>query len=49
MQQELLAILKRVAAEVPPAEPVEPIEIVAVRTDGKSSLRREDIYGDDGR
>lgn len=51
MQQELLRILETAAAaaEEDELEELPPIQLVTVETDGRSTWRREDIYGDEGR
>jgi plasmid stability protein len=49
MQQELRAILEAAAAEPVAGEPPPPIRLVTTRTPGRSTWRREDIYGDEGR
>jgi plasmid stability protein len=49
MQQELRQILEAAASEPLPAEAAPPVHLVTVRTSGRSSWRREEIYGDEGR
>lgn len=49
MQHELRQILERAARDLPPVEPPAPVQLVTVRTAGRSSWRREEIYGDEGR
>jgi plasmid stability protein len=49
MQQELLRILEAAAVEEEQLEELPPIRLVTVETDGRSTWRREDIYGDEGR
>jgi plasmid stability protein len=49
MQQELRAILETAAAEPATAEPPAPIHLITTRTRGKTTWRREDLYGDEGR
>lgn len=49
MQQELRAILAAAAAEPVDVEPVPPVHLVTVSTEGSSTWRREEIYGDQGR
>jgi plasmid stability protein len=49
MQQELRQILETAASEPVPAEQPFPVRLVTVRTSGRSSWRREEIYGDEGR
>lgn len=49
IQQELRQILERAAAEPVVAEQPAPLDLITVRTAGRSSWRREEIYGDEGR
>jgi plasmid stability protein len=49
LQQELLDILAAVATEPAPGDAAPPIRLTTVRTPGRSSWRREEIYGDDAR
>jgi plasmid stability protein len=49
MQHELRQILAAAAAEPVPARSAASVRLVTVRTDGRSSWRREEIYGDQGR
>jgi plasmid stability protein len=49
MQQDILEILQAAASEPIASEPVEPIHLITVRTPGRSTWRREDIYDDEGR
>ncbi len=49
VQQEVRQILATAASARPPAKTLEPVRLVTVRTDGTSSWRREEIYGDQGR
>ena len=49
VQQEILRILEAAAAQPIEGESRTPIRLVTVKTSGKSSWRREDIYGDEGR
>jgi plasmid stability protein len=49
MQQELRDILTDAANERPETEAVRPVRLVTVRTGGRSTWRREEIYGDQGR
>jgi plasmid stability protein len=49
VQQELLHILQAVAAQPLPGTAAAPIQLTTVRTTSRSTWRREDIYGDEGR
>ena len=49
MQREVLAILEAAAAEPLEVEKPPPLRLVTVKTAGKSTWRREEIYGDDDR
>lgn len=49
MQQDLLEILEAAAAEPVEVEAPPPLRLFTVKTAGKSTWRREDIYGDEGR
>jgi len=48
LQQELRAILET-AEKGPAAAPLPPIRLATVRTAGRSTWPREEIYGDEGR
>ena len=47
VQQEVLHILKKAAEEPLNPEVPGPIGLVTVRTDGRASWRRDEIYGDE--
>lgn len=49
MQQELRDILTAAANEPPETEAVRPVRLTTVRTGGRSTWRREEIYDDQGR
>jgi plasmid stability protein len=49
VQQEVLRILEKATSEPPEATSPGPIRLVKVKTQGRSTWRREQIYGDDGR
>jgi plasmid stability protein len=49
MQQELRDILTAAANEPPEMDAVRPVRLITVRTGGRSTWRREEIYGDQGR
>jgi hypothetical protein len=49
MQREIREILDAAASEPVEQERPQPIRLVTVRTSAKSSLSREEIYGDEGR
>jgi len=49
MQQELRDILTAAANGPPETKPVRPVHLITVRTEGRSTWRREEIYGDQGR
>lgn len=49
MQQEIRQILEQAAAGQPPPGVIEPVRLHTVRTDGTSTWRREEMYGDAGR
>lgn len=49
MQQEILKILEAAAAEPVAGPSPPPIRLVTVKTSGRSSWRREETYGAEGR
>jgi plasmid stability protein len=49
LQQELIAILEEAAARIPRAPRRPPLKLVTVKTKSRSSWRRDEIYGDEGR
>lgn len=49
MQQELLEVLEAAASEPMAGSPSPPVQLVTVKTPGKSSWKREDLYDDEGR
>ena len=49
LQQELLNVLREVALDAPPAEPLPPLELTLSAAADGGSWRREEIYGDDER
>jgi plasmid stability protein len=49
MQQEVLEILETAAAAPIPRQAPAPIQLVAAQTSARTTWRREDIYGDEGR
>ena len=49
MQQEILQILEAAATERHGVASVPPVRLVTVKTSGKTTWRREDIYSDEGR
>jgi plasmid stability protein len=49
MQQELLAILEDATAEPLLGRAPPPIRLVTVKTPGRSTWRREETYGGEGR
>ncbi len=49
LQQELLSVLREVASDAPPAEPLPPIELHFSAVGGEGTWPREEIYGDDER
>ena len=49
LQGELHEIVKRAARFAPETGDSDDLEIVTVKTEGGSSWRREDIYGNEGR
>jgi plasmid stability protein len=46
---EVMAILEEAARNVPPAEGHPPIRLHHVSVGGRDPLRREELYGDEGR
>ena len=46
LQQELVHILRDVARDAPPAEPVPAVELKTSTAAGTGSWRREEIYAD---
>lgn len=49
LQGELRQILAAIAEEEPATEPLPPLELEMSPAAGKSTWRREEIYGEDGR
>ena len=49
LQRELHEIVERAAAFAPTVEPVSTLDIITVKTEGESTWRREEIYGDEAR
>jgi plasmid stability protein len=49
LQGEVRAILEEAAARVPPEGGYPPIRLHHVAVGGRRPLRREDLYGDNGR
>ena len=49
LQQELLHVLREVARDAPPAEPLPPVALEMSAARGDGSWRREEIYAHDER
>lgn len=49
MQQEIREILDAAAAEPVPSQAPSPVQLVTANTSVRTTWRREDIYGDEGR
>lgn len=49
MQQEILEVLQAAASDPLAGSPSPPIRLVTVKTSGKSSWKREEVYDDEGR
>jgi plasmid stability protein len=49
MQQDILEILRAAAAEPVAGEELPPMRLITVKTPGRSSWRREELYDDEGR
>jgi plasmid stability protein len=49
MQQNILEILQAAAAEPVAGNPLPPIRLITVKTPGRSTWRREELYDDEDR
>ena len=49
LEEEVRVILDRAAEMAPTGDSAGSLELITIKTNGSTSWRREEIYGDDGR